>query len=65
MKTARLQQLQGLVDSKDWLKDPFRHLQTDMVEVIDDLADGQTHTPAHVTQPKILSHLDTLIEILE
>jgi hypothetical protein len=64
-KTARLQQLQGLVDSKDWLKDPFRHLQTDMVEVVDDLADGQTHTPAQVTQPKILSRLATLIEILE
>jgi hypothetical protein len=65
IKSARLQQLQGLVDSKDWLKDPFRHLQTDMVEVIDDLADGQTHTPAQITQPKILSRLDVLIEMLE
>jgi len=65
IKSARLQQLQGLVDSKDWLKDPFRHLQTDMVEVIDDLADGQTHTPAQITQPKILSRLDLLIEMLE
>jgi hypothetical protein len=65
MKSARLQQLQGLVDSKDWLKDPFRYLQTDMVEVIDDLADGQTHTPAQITQPKILSRLDVLIEMLE
>jgi hypothetical protein len=64
-KSARLQQLQALVDSKDWLKDPFRHLQTDMVEVIDDLADGQTHTPAQITQPKILSRLDVLIEMLE
>ena len=64
-KTARLRQLQGLVDSKDWLKDPFRHLQTDMVEIIDDLADGKTHTPAHVSQPKIISRLDTLIELLE
>jgi len=64
-KTARLQQLQGLVDSKDWLKDPFRRLQTDMVEIIDDLADGKTHTPAHVSQPKIISRLDTLIELLE
>jgi hypothetical protein len=65
VKSARLQQLQSLVDSKAWLKDPFRHLQTDMVEVIDDLADGQTHPPAHVTQPKILSRLDVLIDILE
>jgi hypothetical protein len=64
-KTARLQQLQGLVDSKDWLKDPFRNLQTDMVEVIDDLADNQTHTPAHVSEPKILSRLDVLVEMLE
>lgn len=64
-KSARLQQLQSLVDSQDWLKDPFRNLQTDMVEVIDDLADGKTHPPAHVTEPKILSHLDTLIQILE
>jgi len=63
--SARLRQLQGLVDSNDWTKDPFRHLQTDMVEVIDDLADGQTHTPAHVSQPNIISHLDTLIKILE
>ena len=63
-KSARLQQLQALVDSKDWLKDPFRHLQTDMVEIVDDLADGQTHTPAHVSQPKIISRLDTLIELL-
>jgi len=64
-KSARLQQLQGLVDSNDWLKDPFRHLQTDMVDVIDDLADGKTHPPAHVTEPKILSRLDVLIKILE
>jgi hypothetical protein len=63
--SARLQQLQALVDSKDWLKDPFRHLQTDMVEIVDDLADGQTHTPAHVSQPKIISRLDMLIELLE
>jgi hypothetical protein len=65
VKSARLQQLQALVDNKDWLKDPFRHLQTDMVDVIDDLAEAQTHTPAIVTQPKILSRLDTLIQILE
>lgn len=64
-KSARLQQLQGLVDSNDWLKDPFRHLQTDMVDVIDDLAEGKTHPPAHVTEPKILSRLDVLIKILE
>jgi|SRR5580704_6496520 hypothetical protein len=64
-KSARLQQLQAIVDSKDWLKDPFRHLQTDMVDVIDDLAEGQTHKPARVTEPKIVSRLDVLIELLE
>jgi hypothetical protein len=64
-KSARLQQLQSLVDSNDWLKDPFRHLQTDMVDVIDDLANSQTHTPAHVTEPKIISRMDVLIKILE
>jgi hypothetical protein len=64
-KSARLQQLQALVDSQDWLKDPFRHLQTDMVDVIDDLADGKTHTPAHVSEPKIVTRLDALIELLE
>jgi hypothetical protein len=64
-KSARLQQLQSLVESSDWLKDPFRHLQTDMVDVIDDLGNGETHTPAHVTEPKILSRLDVLIKILE
>jgi hypothetical protein len=64
-KSARLQQLQSLVDSNDWLKDPFRHLQTDEVDVIDDLAARETHTPAHVTEPKIVSRLDVLIKILE
>jgi len=64
-KSARLQQLQAIVDSDDWLKDPFRHLQTDMVDVIDDLANGKTHTPAYVTEPKIISRMDVLIKILE
>jgi hypothetical protein len=64
-KSARLQQLQSLVDSNDWLKDPFRHLQTDMVDVIDDLAECKTHPPAHVTEPKIVSRLDVLIKLLE
>lgn len=64
-KSARLQRLQALVDSNDWLKDPFRHLQTDMVDVLDDLAEAKTHPPAYVTEPKILSRLDMLIKILE
>jgi hypothetical protein len=64
-KSARLQKLQSLVDSNDWIKDPFRHLQTDMVDVIEELAENQTHTPAYVSEPKILSRLDVLIKMLE
>jgi hypothetical protein len=65
VKSVRLQKLQALVDSKGWLKDPFRNLQSDMVNVIDDLADREIHTPAKFTEPKILSRLDVLIEMLE
>jgi hypothetical protein len=65
VKSARLQKLQNLVGTRDWLKDPFRHLQSDMVYVVDDLADGETRVPAEISEPKILSRLDTLIEMLE
>lgn len=65
VKSARLQQLQSLVDNKGWLKDPFRYLQSNMVEVIEDLAASETHVPAEVTEPKIISRLDVLIEMLE
>ncbi len=65
VKSARLQQLQALTTSKDWLKDPFRHLQSDMTGVIGELADGDTRTPAEESQPRIISRLDVLIEILE
>lgn len=64
-KSARLQRLQAVVDSRGWLKDPFRHLQSDMVDVIEDLAEGETKFPAEVSEPKIISRLDTLIELLE
>jgi hypothetical protein len=64
-KSARLQQLQALVDSKGWLKDPFRHLEADMVDVIEDLAARDTTNPAEVTQPQIISRLDVLIKMLE
>jgi len=65
VKSARLQQLQSLVNNKGWLKDPFRYLQSNMVEVIEDLAASETHVPAEVSQPKIISRLDVLIEMLE
>jgi hypothetical protein len=65
VKSARLQQLQSLVNNKGWLKDPFRYLQSNMVEVIEDLAASETHVPAEVTEPKIISRLDVLIEMLE
>jgi hypothetical protein len=65
VKSARLQQLQSLVNSQDWLNDPFRHLQSDMAEVVSDFAEQETHTPAVVTQPKIVSRMDVLIRILE
>jgi hypothetical protein len=65
MKSARLQKLQSLVDSKEWLKDPFRNLHTQMGDVISDLADGETTTPAESTEPRIISRLDVLIEMLE
>jgi hypothetical protein len=65
VKSARLQKLQGLVDSKSWLKDPFRYLQSDMVDVIEDLAAAETKTPATVTEPRIIGRMDQLIELLE
>src|SRR5262249_1820355 len=64
-KSARLMQLQSIINSGDWLKDPFRHLQTDMVDVMEDLAVNETKTPATISEPKIISRLDTLIEMLE
>ncbi|QDT79431.1 hypothetical protein Mal35_28890 [Gimesia maris] len=48
-----------------WLKDPFKNIQTDVKSVITDFDKGQTTQPAKTTQPRIISRLDTLVEMLE
>ncbi|HAH44104.1 hypothetical protein [Gimesia sp.] len=48
-----------------WLKDPFKNIQTDVKSVITDFDEGQTTQPAKTTQPRIISRLDTLVEMLE
>lgn len=57
--------LLSLVRDDAWLKDPFKHIQTDVKSVIDDFDHGQTKKPANTTQPRIINRLDTLIEMLE
>ncbi len=49
----------------EWLKDPFRHLASDMADVVADLGKEETHVPATQTQPRVLSRLDVLVEMLE
>lgn len=48
-----------------WLKDPFKNIQTDVKSVITDFDKGQTTQPAKTTQPRIISRLDMLVEMLE
>ncbi|WP_417384070.1 hypothetical protein [Gimesia sp.] len=48
-----------------WLKDPFKNIQTDVKSVITDFDHGKTTQPAKTTQPRIISRLDTLVEMLE
>lgn len=55
----------SLVRDDAWLKDPFKNIQTDVKSVIDDFDHGQTKKPAKTTQPRIISRLDTMIEMLE
>lgn len=54
-----------LVRDDAWLKDPFKNIQTDVKSVIDDFDHGRTKKPAKTTQPRIISRLDTLVEMLE
>ncbi|QDT26685.1 hypothetical protein [Gimesia panareensis] len=54
-----------LIRDDAWLKDPFKNIQTDVKSVIDDFDHGQTKKPAKTTQPRIITRLDTLIEMLE
>ena len=53
------------VSNEEFLQDPFSYLQSDMQSAVVDLKDGVTKPPAEVTQPRILSRFDLLIEELE
>ncbi|QDT89040.1 hypothetical protein [Gimesia algae] len=55
----------SLVKDEAWLKDPFKNIQTDVKSVITDFDHGKTTQPAKTTQPRIISRLDTLVEMLE
>lgn len=57
--------LDVLLADDDWLGDPFRHVGADMGSAADDLHAGRTKAPALMTQPRVLSRLDKLIELLE
>lgn len=57
--------LLSLVRDDAWLKDPFKNIQTDVKSVISDFDKGQTKQPVKTTQPRIITRLDTLIEMLE
>ncbi|MEQ8854097.1 hypothetical protein [Gimesia sp.] len=59
------QDVMSLMRDDAWLKDPFKNIQTDVKSVINDFDQGQTEKPARTTQPRIISRLDTLIEMLE
>lgn len=59
------QDVMSLMRDDAWLKDPFKNIQTDVKSVINDFDQGQTKKPARTTQPRIISRLDTLIEMLE
>ncbi|QDU11220.1 hypothetical protein [Gimesia aquarii] len=59
------QDLLSLVRDDAWLKDPFKNIQTDVKSVINDFDKGQTKQPVKTTQPRIITRLDTLIEMLE
>lgn len=55
----------SMVRDEAWLKDPFKNIQTDVKSVIHDFDEGQTKQPVKTTQPRIITRLDTLIEMLE
>jgi hypothetical protein len=55
----------SMVRDDAWLKDPFKNIQTDVKSVITDFDKGQTKQPVKTTQPRIITRLDTLIEMLE
>ncbi|QDT42814.1 hypothetical protein Pan241w_29030 [Gimesia alba] len=55
----------SMVRDEAWLKDPFKNIQTDVKSVITDFDKGQTKQPVKTTQPRIISRLDLLVEMLE
>ena len=53
------------VEDPAWMEDPFPVLELEMLEATGDLRNGATRPPAQVTQPRIISRLDLLIEQLK
>ncbi len=53
------------LDGEEWREYPLGILEFEMQEAIEDLAAGKSKPPALVTQPRIISRLDFMIEELE
>jgi hypothetical protein len=53
------------VDGDEWKEYALGILEMEMQEAVDDLSHGKPKPPALVTQPRILSRLDLMIEELE
>lgn len=61
---ARLETLYPL-DGEEWREYPLGVLEMEMQEAIEDLSAQKAKPPALVTQPRIISRLDVMIEELE
>ncbi len=61
---ARLETAYPL-DGEEWKEYPLGILEMEMAEAIEDLSAGKSKPPALVTQPRIISRLDLMIEELE
>lgn len=61
---ARMETLYPL-DGEEWREYPLGVLEMEMQEAIEDLASQKAKPPALVTQPRIISRLDVMIEELE
>ncbi len=53
------------LDGEEWKEYPLGILELEMAEAIEDLSAGKSKPPALVTQPRIISRLDLMIEELE
>lgn len=53
------------LDGEEWKEYPLGILEMEMAEAIEDLSAGKSKPPALVTQPRIISRLDLMIEELE